>query len=370
MISAAPVKCVDGERGGRGVPFITVPWFLACMDNRNSAERPRRVTINDIAAATGFAASTVSRALSRPGRVNVVTRERIEAVARELSYVPNTHARALTSGRTETVAVLVSDVTNPFYFGLIRGTQHQLKAAGYANLLIDSENSSELELHLLSKVLQSVDGAILAASRLTGVQLVHLDAQLPLVVINRRVRGVHSVVIDSPFGVVQAAEHLISLGHREIVYMSGPQNSWANEARWRSLVEAAGRHGLPVRRLGPFPVGRKSGSAAADALINTRVTACITFNDLLAIGMLSRLRERGVSVPGEISIVGCDDIFGADFCHPALTTLTAPIEQAGKVAVSMLLARLTGNASATRQTTVLPTHLVVRESTGPAPRQA
>lgn len=337
------------------------------MGNRDSVERPRRVTINDIAAATGFAASTVSRALSRPGRVNVVTRERIEAVARELSYVPNTQARALASGCTETVAVLVSDVTNPFYFGLIRGTQHELKAAGYANLLIDSENSGQLESHMLSKLRQSVDGAILAASRLTGTQLAELDTELPLVVINRRVRGVQSVVIDSPSGVVQAAEHLIALGHREIVYMSGPQNSWANEARWRSLAETAARHGTPVRRLGPFPVGRKLGAAAADALLDVHGTACITFNDLLAIGMLARLRERGVGVPGEVSIVGCDDIFGADFCHPALTTVTAPIEQAGIAAVSMLLARLTHDASATRRSAVLPTHLVVRESTGPAP---
>ncbi|MFC1413289.1 LacI family DNA-binding transcriptional regulator [Streptacidiphilus sp. N1-12] len=347
------------------------------MDNRDSGERSRRVTINDIAAATGFAASTVSRALSRPGRVNVVTRERIEAVARELSYVPGTHTRAPALGRAETVAVLVSDVTNPFYFGLIRGTQHQLKAAGYANLLIDSENSAELESHMLSKLRQSIDGAILAASRLTGRQLAELDTTLPLVVINRRVHGVQSVVIDSPSGVVQAAEHLVALGHREIVYLSGPQNSWANEARWRSLVETAGRHGLPVRRIGPFPVGREPGAAAAEALISTGATACMTFNDLLAISMLARLRERGVAVPGEISIVGCDNIFGADFCHPGLTTLTAPIEQAGRVAVSMLLARLgdsgsrtnNGSASAARRSAVLPTQLVVRESTGPAPRR-
>ena len=103
-------------------------------------------------------------------------------------------------------------------------------------------------------------------------------------------------------------------------------------------------------------------------MLNTGATACIVFNDLLAIGMLSRLRERGVAVPDDISIVGCDDIFGADFCHPPLTTLTAPIEQAGRVAVSMLLSRLNGEAG-TRQSVVLPTHLQVRESTGPVPRR-
>jgi DNA-binding LacI/PurR family transcriptional regulator len=350
------------------LPFIALSWILAHMEGRDSVERPRRVTINDIAAATGFAPSTVSRALSRPGRVNPLTRRHIEAVAREMSYVPNAHVRAPAPGVTRTVAVMVSDVTNPFYFGLIKGTQHQLKAAGYANMLLDNENSGQLESDILSKVRQSIDGAILTASRLSSRLLATLDADLPLVAINRRVRGVQSVVIDSPSGVRQAAEHLISLGHREIVYLSGPPNSWANEARWRSLATVADRYGLAVRRLGPFAAGRMSGSAAADALIDTGATACITFNDLLAIGMLSRLYERGVGVPAQISIVGCDDIFGSDFCHPALTTLTAPVEQVGRVAVSMLLARLTeGPSSAARQSAVLPTHLTVRESTGPAP---
>ena len=338
------------------------------MDTGPSGARPRRVTINDIAEATGYAPSTVSRALSRPGRVNAATRARIEEVARSLDYVPNTQARALTSGRTETIAVLVSDVTNPFYFGLIRGTQQQLKAAGYAHLLIDSENSGDLERQMLIRMRQSIDGAILAASRLSDRALAQLASELPLVAINRTVRGVQNVVIDSPSGIAQAAEHLISLGHREIAYAGGPSNSWANEARWRALSAAASRHGLPVRRLGPFHASRMSGSSAADALLNTGVTACIAFNDLLAIGMLGRLRERGVGVPSQISIVGCDDIFGADFCHPTLTTLTAPIEQAGRVAVSMLLSRLQSLPPGVPSGRVLlPTHLTVRESTGPAP---
>ena len=330
-------------------------------------EAERRVTINDIAQATGVAASTVSRALTRPGRVNHVTRERIEAAARELNYVPNSQARALTSGQTETIAVLVSDITNPFYFPLIRGAQQQLKAAGYAQLLIDTEDSGHQETHLLHKMRLTFDGAILAASRLSEKDLVAVAAEMPIVTVNRNVRGVQSVVIDSPAGIGQAAEHLISLGHQDIVYVSGPESSWANEARWRAMRSAMARHGLPARKIGPFQAARLSGSAAADSLLNTGATAAIAFNDLLAIGMLTRLRERGVGVPAEVSIVGCDDIFGADFCHPPLTTLTAPIERAGRMAVSMLLSRLTeGSDAAARQSVVLPTHLTVRDSTGPA----
>jgi DNA-binding LacI/PurR family transcriptional regulator len=337
------------------------------METPETPRRTRPVTINDIAALTGVAASTVSRALSKPGRVNAVTRERIEAAARELNYVPNTQARALSSGRTGTIAVLVSAITNPFYFGIIRGTQQQLKAASYAQLLIDTEDSGELEIAMLHKMRQSLDGAVLAASRLSERALVGLAGEIPLVTINRHVEGVPSVMIDTPGGVGQAVEHLISLGHRDIVYVSGPATSWPNEARWHAVRATTAAHGLPTQRIGPFPAERLSGSAAADAFVNTGASACVVFNDMLAIGMLTRLRERGVRVPGDISIVGCDDIFGADFCHPTLTTLTAPIEQAGRVAVSMLLSLLTDRLpdQTHRRCVVLPTHLTVRESSGP-----
>jgi DNA-binding LacI/PurR family transcriptional regulator len=330
----------------------------------NSSTATRRVTITDVAAAAGVAASTVSRALSVPGRVNRSTRERIERTARELNYVRSGRARGAV--RTDTIAVLVSDVTNPFYFGIIRGTQQQLRASGYAHLLIDTEDSAELENHLLDKMRGSIDGAILAASRLSETALLSVAASMPVVTLNRNVAGVASVIIDSPAGVGQAVEHLISLGHRKIVYVCGPPTSWANEARWRAMRSAMAHHGLCAMKIGPFPASQPNGTAAADSLVNTRATACIAFNDLLAIGMLTRLRERGVGVPDDISVVGCDDIFGADFCQPPLTTLTAPIERAGRVAVAMLVARLNdGFERGSRESVMLPTHLTVRDSTGP-----
>jgi LacI family transcriptional regulator len=336
------------------------------VDSSREPSRARPVTITDIAAVTGVAPSTVSRALNNPGRVSAATRERIQAAARELNYVPNSQARALTSGRTGTIALLVSDVTNPFYFGIIRGTQQELKAAGYAQLLIDTENSGELEIDMLHKMRQSLDGAILAASRLSDRALAALAAKIPLVTINRNVKGVPSVVIDTPAGISQAAEHLISLGHRSLAYVAGPANSWPNAARWQAMRSVAARLGLQFTRVGPFPRGLPSGAPAADAVLNTGATACIVFNDLIAIGMLTRLRDRGVRVPGELSIVGCDDIFGADFCNPPLTTLTAPIERAGRVAVSMLLSRLDARLPPpVRRAVLLPTHLTIRESTGP-----
>ncbi|MFK3979223.1 LacI family DNA-binding transcriptional regulator [Micromonospora sp. NPDC050397] len=341
------------------------------MTSTDGAGRTRPVTITDIARVTGVVPSTVSRALNKPGRVSAATRARIQAAARELNYVPNSQARALISGRTGTIAVLVSDVTNPFYFGLIRGAQQRLKAAGYAQLLIDTEDSGAHEAEMLHKMRRSLDGAILTASRLPERELATLAGQIPLVTVNRNVRGVQSVVIDTPTGIGLAVEHLVGLGHRDIVYVAGPDNSWSNHARWRAMCTAGLRRGRRFRRVGPFPRGRGSGAAVADAVLTSGATACVCFNDLFAIGMLPRLRQRGVRVPEDLSVVGCDDIFGADFSHPPLTTLAAPIQQAGEVAVSMLLARLEHpTTEQTRPAVILPATLTVRESTGPAPTSA
>ncbi|OAE00726.1 LacI family DNA-binding transcriptional regulator [Arthrobacter sp. OY3WO11] len=325
-------------------------------------------TIRDVAELAGVATSTVSRALSKPDRVNRYTRERIEEAAAQLNYVPSSQARGLSSGRTNAVAVLVPDITNPFYFDIIRGTQHQLKAGGYTQLLVDTEESSEMELEALHKMRRSADGFILAASRLTDAQLAEVSETQPLVTINRASTSAPSVVIDTPSAVIQALEHLASLGHHRVCYVSGPPTSWSNRMRWKVFEEESAQRGMEAHRIGPFTPKTTSGAAAADAAVRTGATACIVFNDLLAIGMLQRLRERGIRVPEDISIIGSDDIFGADFCNPPLTTIASPIEQAGRVAVSMLLSQLNpvpGRAS--RQLAVMPTHLTIRASTGPAP---
>jgi LacI family transcriptional regulator, repressor for deo operon, udp, cdd, tsx, nupC, and nupG len=327
----------------------------------------RPATIHDIAAMCGVAPSTVSRALSTPDRVNIRTRERIQKVAAELNYIPNSQAKALTSGRTGAVGVLVPDITNPFYFDLIRGTQLQLKAAGYTQLLVDTEESEEVEASAVQQLQKSADGIIVAAPRLTDEGLLAAAAAMPLVAINRDVAGVPAVIIDTPAATSQALNHLISLGHRKVAYVSGPASSQSSALRWAALTTAAKEGGVQVQKLGPFAPKAHSGAAAADTAVHSGATACIVFNDLIAIGMLQRLRERGVRVPEDMSIVGCDDIFGADFCNPPLTTMSSPIEQAGRVAVTMLLARLdpfSGAGSRTRS--VMPTHLTVRGSTAPA----
>ncbi len=339
------------------------------MSERAERSVSRVATIHDVAELAGVATSTVSRALSTPDRVSPATRQRILAAAARLNYVPNSQARALSSGRTNAVAVLVPDITNPFYFGIIRGAQMQLKAVGYTQLLVDTEESAEVEATAIDSLRRSADGIVFAAPRLNDQQLIDVAAGFPVVAINREVEGVASVVIDTPSGITHALEHLVAYGHRRIGYVAGPQGSWSSRRRWDALTDrAAGISDVEVVPIGDFPPKTTSGAGAAEAALNAGVTACVAFNDLIAIGMLQHLVRRGVAVPGEMSVVGCDDIFGANFCHPPLTTLTAPIEDAGRVATRMLLNGLgvdRGSWPSTSRT--LPTHLTVRASTGPVP---
>lgn len=328
----------------------------------------KRSTIHDVAALAGVATSTVSRALSSPDRISGNTRTLVLRAAQELNYVPNSGNRAGAASRTGAVALLVPDITNPFYFDIIHGTQDQLKAAGYTQLLVDTEESADVELQALERLTETADGVILAATRLRTADLAMMAARIPMVTINRNDPAVSTVLIDTPMGVDQAVEHLVSLGHADLVYISGPAKSWTNQWRWRTFEAAASRHHVRALRIGPYAPKMTSGAAAADAMLVTGATACLAFNDLLAIGMLQRFSRRGVRIPLDISIVGCDDTFGADFCNPALTTITAPTQQAGRAATNMLLARLGQRPQVARQIAQLPTHLTVRESTGPAPR--
>jgi LacI family transcriptional regulator len=326
------------------------------------------VTISDVARAAGVATSTVSRALTQPGRVSKDMRKRVESVATELGYSANPQARSLTSGRTQSLALLIPGATNPYFFDLIRGTQTEAKTRGYRHMLVDTEASAENEATALAELSRVVDGVVVAGSRLSDSQLFDVSQRIPLVAVNREIEGVQSVVVDTSAAVTQALNYLASLGHTRTVFLAGPTGSWSSERRWEALERAAADLGIDCVRIGPF-TDMQSGAAAADAALHHGATAGLFFNDMLAIGALKRFAERGIAVPRDISVVGCDDIFGADFCHPPLTTLTAPIDQVARIATDMLLTRLLGLPLG-RQREKVSAHLTVRQSTGTVPTRA
>ena len=331
----------------------------------SSPEPPRRATIIDVAAAAGVAPSTVSRAFSRPGRVNSRTRQHILEVAADLGYAPNPAAQALESGRTNTIALLVPDITNPYFSGVIKGAERAAGEAGLTLVLGDTQENPAHEENLVRRLGPAVDGFVLSAPRLPDDKLRQAAELNPLVLVNRAVSDLACVVADFDSGTQQIVDHLASLGHEDFVFAGGPAESWSGARRWWGLRKAAKQRGLRARRIGPYQPALLGGPAAADAVLAAGSTAVVCHNDMLAIGLMGRLAERGVRVPEDVSVVGFDDIFGAGFCNPPLTTLAERTEDAGARAVEALV-RQRPRRTTTEGARVLPTQLIVRTSTGPA----
>ncbi len=335
--------------------------------------RRRRATITTVAEAAGVNPSTVSRAFSNPGRVNHVTRAHVLEVAARLGYSPDPTARALGTGRTGTVALVVPDITNPYFAGVVKGAERAAAEARLTLVIGDSQESPAQEERLVERLGRAVDGFVIMASRMPDDALRRTAELTPLVLVNRAVPGLISVVADFASGTRQIVTHLASHGHRSFVFLGGPAESWSGAQRWIGLRTAAEDLGLSATRFGPYTPTMASGPAAADALLTSGASAVVAHNDVLAIGVLRRLAERGVRVPQQLSVVGFDDIFGADFCHPPLTTLAERTAEAGGRAVETLAALTRPGAAPASPDTpvrVLPTQLVVRASSGPAPAGA
>jgi DNA-binding LacI/PurR family transcriptional regulator len=332
---------------------------------------PMSATIHDVAKAANVSASTVSRAYTMPELLRADTRERVLAAARKLGYQPNRAARGLITGRTGNIGVVVPDLGNPFFPAVLKGAQARAREQDYAVFLADAEEDPGLEEELIRAMAKQVDGVVICSARSSVEALTDLARETTLVLLNRQVAGVPAVLMDSSGGGRQAVEHLGALGHRRVAYLNGPPSSWSNQARRRGLRSRSKALGLELVELGPFPPTFEGGLMAADLSIAAKVTGVLAYNDLMALGVLSRLADRSVSVPGEMSVVGFDDIPMAQMSGPPLTTVAMPCERAGRLAIDVLGGRL-GNTLREPDGGArhgLPTSLIVRGSTAP-PRRA
>ncbi|QIK71181.1 LacI family transcriptional regulator [Propioniciclava coleopterorum] len=332
----------------------------------NEAGTGSDATIYDVARVAGVSPSTVSRAFSRPGRVSAQTAERIRQVAEELGYRSREVTRAAAKTTTKVLGLAVADITNPFNFRVIRGCQAAAAEAGFVVTLNDAQESEALEREMLRRSLPLLDGLIIASSRLSDTELRTLAKSLPVVILNRRVSGLHCIVPDMAHGVRKAAEHLLALGHRNITYLAGPEASWADGMRWRAVRESARELGFTEHRVGPFAPTLQGGRGAAEVIAARRLKAVLCFNDLMAIGLMQGLSERGIKVPEQVSVVGFDNIFASALVTPGLTTVAAPLTMLGDSAVRYITATLTGHKSPETGPVLVPVRLIVRQSTGPA----
>lgn len=325
-----------------------------------------RATIYDVARECGVAASTVSRAFSRPGRVSAETYERVMEAARRLGYRTSGPAVQSHDGRRRRLAVELPDITNPYFAEVISGMQEAAHESDYLLLLVDSVESGDRERTNLSRAVDAVDGFLLCGTRMSDASVTQLRKLRPVVVLNRRIAGIDSLTPDYPRAMAEALDHLAERGVRRIVYAAGPENSWSDGERWRAVRARASERGMAVRRVGPFPPTAGGGESAYGRLRSDLPEAVIAYNDLIGMGLLVAALRDGVEVPERLAVIGHDDIAMARLVGRGLSSIASPKRQQGRLAVEHLIGLIEHPSQAGPPAeATLPVKLVVRGSTAP-----
>jgi len=314
---------------------------------------------------------TVSRAINDSGPVSKAVRARVEDAVRDLGYIPSRAARSLRSKRTHTLALVVTDVTNPFFTTVARGAEDAASDSNHLLLLCNTDESEEEELRYVELLAgQGVDGVMLVPAR-SGIESRKLAAsrRLPLVILDRRIEAtdVPMVRCDSTAGSQLVAEHLKGLGHRTVAVLAGPEGVPTSDERVASFnASFKGRDNQVFVLNGSFSTqwGREAVEIALAK--KPRPTALFALNNFIAIGALQVLHEKGVRVPEDISIVGFDDLPISMTVDPMLTVVSQPAYEMGASAVEVVL-RLANDPTLKTLERVLPTELLIRRSTSKAP---
>ena len=332
----------------------------------------KAVTIRDIAQAAGVSASTVSRALSRPGRISADTAKRIRLIADELGYHVDPIEPYSAMGGEELngmLAITVADISNPVFADYVKSAQHECLRKGFGLAVVDAEETGTIERAAMQLMHRHVDGFVLASSRASDATIRKLAEIKPVVSLNRPTRGIQSIVADPSQGLNEAIDHLAALGHRTITYLAGPASSWQDSLRWRTITSVGERHGMRLRRLPcPSPT-RVGGRSAARTFVEHPTSAVIAYNDVMAIGFVAALKQLGVAVPAEVSVVGIDDLALGTIITPQLSSVQLPRRALAERAVDELVARLHHSTRAPSFEPVLyPSSFVDRESTAVAKR--
>lgn len=344
------------------------------MSKTTGSLRPRP-TIYDVARLAGVSTATVSRALNGTGRIAPATQAAIDAAVAQLGYSPNTIARSLVTKTTQTIALLLPDITNPFYAGLVSGIQASALSRDHTMLLCTTEGDPEREEQYLN-LLQAkhVDGALVDGLVLPSDRIARFVKDgFPIVCLDRDIdsRSIPLVQVDNYVGGFHATKHLLSLGHKHIAHVKGAPDLRLSEERLEGFW-AAHEHQRLVPNVSLIVQGsftEESGYRAARGLLESRkrFTAVFAANDLSAIGVMRAASEVGMRVPQDLSVVGFDDIRLASYTTPPLTTVRQPAERIAARATELLM-DLTQGKKVEVGRHLLEPELVVRESTS-APAQ-
>jgi LacI family transcriptional regulator len=329
-------------------------------------------TIRDVARLAGVAPITVSRVINHSGYFSDDTRQHVEAAINQLGYVPNTLARSLRSRHTNTLALVLTDITNPFWTTVTRGVEDAASDAGFNVILCNTDESEAEQEKYLNVLLQKrVDGILLVPVGCTPEPVYLIQKQdVTVVILDRRVPGIQvdTVRCDSEDGGYQLTRLLLSLGHRQIAMLSGPVGVSTAEDRVDGYCRALVESGLPVDAgnifHGEFTQQGGYHMAQQALAISPRPTAFAAGNNFIAIGALQAVRQAGLQVPEDLALVGFDDLPAALLVDPFFTVVAQPAYEMGKQATELLLARIAGQVEPASREIILPVEVVIRRSSG------
>lgn len=340
------------------------------MPRKKNGRSTGATTIAQVAAEARVSPATVSRVMNNRFVGAEEIAERVRQAAAKLNYAPSFTARSLALGQTQAVAFVAPDLRNPAFQAILSGLSATANEDGYRVLIGDSGESISEEPLLAREIRRRCDALVLCAPRMDHEELVGLAAGLqPMVLVNRSAEGAApALTVDYRSGIEALLKHLYGLGHRRIAYVSGPAQSVSNGYRLAGIRSFTAEHtDLSVTEV-PGGVAGQHGFEAVDEVIATSATAVLAFNDLVAIGLLGGLQERGLSVPGDISVAGFDDIPFARYIAPALTTASVPHEELGVQAWYRLRSLINGQEPG--HDMVFQPRLEIRSSTAPLAESA
>jgi DNA-binding LacI/PurR family transcriptional regulator len=334
----------------------------------------KRASIKDIARLAKVSHSTVSRALSSSQLVNAKTAERIRRIAQEAGYCPSAAARSLVTSRTRTVGVVVTDIADPFAAEVVRGIEDTAAEHSYSIFLANSNADPDREMKVVRSFEERrVDGIIVTSSRVGSVYGASVSqTDVPIVLVNNQHPSdfLYSVTIANSEASQVATRHLIELGHRRIAYIGdrfGRQSDTERFAGYRAALDDADvafRPEYVVHGDGKAGGGEEAMRRLLD--LEERPTAVFCYNDITALGAMTAIRSRGLRIPRDVSVVGFDDLFFAEYTNPPLTTIRQPVREMGRQAIQTVIGLVAGSVS----TRTIKAHgeLIVRRSTA-APKE-
>ena len=320
-------------------------------------------TIVEIATDLGISPSTVSRAFTAPRLLKPETVERVRAAAAERGYVPNVHARALSTGVPRTIGLIVPDIANPFFPPMIRAAQRAAEETGHTVLIADTDGDVERERRMIERLAPQSESLIIASSRLPAAQLTELTARRRVLFINRDEPETARILVSSRDALEKVTRKLLELGHERFMYVGGPEGSWSDEERRRIVQETLAGTSASLETLRVSTGTYADTLAAADRIFAAEPSAVIAFDDVIAHAVMDLLHNVGLSVPGQVSVVGCDDTLALT-TQPPLTSIELKATEAARLAVQIVVEGQVGEML-TPQRVALQGELVERATVGP-----